>query len=258
METVLLVDDERLFKAVEGTCLRREKCRLVMAPVENLLQTAAEKNPDLILVAYSSDITEELLRVLKSRVLGGVPVIILELPLEPVSREVRESLEKRKSGSACVLVPVLRAGTPEMAAFDAQLDEQIQAAMSWGRRGGDRVSISLPVRCTGEGIKGTLRTKNISPSGLFLKTNRPVDPGTEFDVHFTLPSSVFSGEDRAVPVIARCEVVRQVGSAGPLDQDLIPGLGVRFVDLGDEGRLALKRVAGKPRSTRGHEARAAG
>lgn len=267
METVLLVDDDILFKAVEGTCLRREKCRLIMTPPEELLRAALSEKPGLIVASLTSDTPQaELVRLLESKSLGTIPIIVLELGPGPVDGPARAAIEKRQGVCECLVVPDDPSGGLDLPGFDALLDERIQSAMSWSRRGGDRVAISLPVKCRGERFQGTLRTKNISPSGLFLKTDRFLDLGSLFDVRFTLPVSVLAGEEtdapsdsiRPIPVIARCKVVRRVGASGQSDQDLIPGLGVRFVDLGNEGRLALNRVAGRVRSSGGHPARATG
>jgi hypothetical protein len=261
MDTVLLVDDDILFKAVEGTCLRRERCRLVKTPPDNILEAALSERPDLIVTASTSDASRgELTRLLDAPPLEEIAIIVLEFGGSTLGDEVRAAGRKRPGVFETLTVPTDASGKLDLQAFDGLLDGCIQNSMSWRSRGGDRVPISLPVRCSGEGINVTLRTKNISPSGLFLKTDVSLVPGTMLDVRFTLPVSVLTGTGleslpnavRPVPVVARCEVVREVGT-GPArqsDQDLIPGLGVRFVDLGDEGRSALSRVAGGIRGSR--------
>src|SRR5574342_23921 len=80
MATVLLVDDERLFKAVEGTCLRREGCRLLKASPSDLPAVALARRPDLILAAAIDDASRELVLQLGSdRSIGSIPILVLDM-----------------------------------------------------------------------------------------------------------------------------------------------------------------------------------
>src|SRR5262245_36499505 len=78
MQTVLLADDERLFRSLEGTCLRREIVRLCKAPPAALVATASRDHPDLILLALD-DASHRILRDLCGAMpLDAIPIIALD------------------------------------------------------------------------------------------------------------------------------------------------------------------------------------
>jgi uncharacterized protein (TIGR02266 family) len=218
MQTVLLADDERVFKALEGTCLRRETCKLKKASLETLSTVAVSEPPDLIVLALTSPDSVQRLRDLRANeALSRVPIIALDFLGKSSARRTfpRVTLLPLKNGKA----------------QDDRLDEAIKKHLPLMRRRVDRVGVSVPVKCRGEGFSFTVRTKNISPSGLFLKTSRELSPGDRIRVKFALPESE--------PIAATCQVVRRVGPGGNDDDDLIPGIGVRFIELEENGRSAL-------------------
>jgi uncharacterized protein (TIGR02266 family) len=74
-------------------------------------------------------------------------------------------------------------------------------------------------------------TKDVSPHGIFLKSPRPLAPGTRLSLEIHLPG-------RVDPLLIEGEVRRVVeGRAGSL---LLPGIGVRFLDIGPEARGVLE------------------
>lgn len=244
METILLADDERIFKAVEGTCLRRERCRLLKAPAERLLESAKSRRPDLLVTFTSDDRSREALRRLCSEEsLATVPIVVLDFP--PGGRRAAASRSVR------IKEPV-RVGAVERVAggafrLDSRLDAAIKKSLPILDRASDRVDLSIAVRCQAERAAFTVRTKNISPSGLFLKTDRPLPRGRRFSISFSLPA-VEEGARRALPdgapvrIRGVCEVVRHVmtGERGEYD-DLIPGMGVRFIEIDPETRSRLAK-----------------
>jgi len=246
MPTVLLVDDEIVFKAVEGTCLRREPCRLVMAKRDAVPERADSDPPDLLIAAVSDDTSRSWLESLsRDTRLARLPMIVLDATVSGK----RATLD-RGAGSARIDVLRVQGGPdrPDYAELDMRLDGAIKHHLPMLARRPDRVAVSLPVWCEGTGVHATLKTKNISTSGLFLKTDRPLAPGERLGVRFHIP---VEGMAR-VPIAGVCEVVRRVQAAGPpseADADLIPGVGVRFLDLGEDGARVLKRfvtAAGGP------------
>lgn len=70
-------------------------------------------------------------------------------------------------------------------------------------------------------------TKNISKGGTFIKTPKPLPPGTRFLFRLQVPS-------RAAPFEVEGEVTRQDG-AGPE-----PGMAIRFVWQDQTARLAFE------------------
>jgi hypothetical protein len=256
METILLADDERIFKAVEGTCLRRERCRLLKAPSERLLDVALERPPDLILACLSDDASRSALRrICAEGALASVPIVVLDFG--PGARKAKRPpvrLARR-------IAPVEMVSAPG-SNLDARLDAAIKRTLPVLNRADDRVSVSVPVRCRAEGAAFTVRTKNISPTGLFLKTEKPLARGERFAISFSLPADTDNrgaartgvggfgrrAADAGAPISNRisgvCEVVRQVarGPRGEYD-DLIPGMGVRFVKIAPQASSTLQRFA---------------
>jgi len=74
-------------------------------------------------------------------------------------------------------------------------------------------------------------TKNISKSGMFIATARPIKPGEQIDLEFSLPAPL-KGTVRCL-----CEVVwtRPMGSHLPFE----PGIGLKFLDLDEDISLQI-------------------
>ncbi|HKY31239.1 MAG TPA: PilZ domain-containing protein [Candidatus Polarisedimenticolia bacterium] len=230
---VLLLDDADIFKAVEGTCLRRERCRLIKAAAESLRPVASAERPSLlILSSHDAASKRRVLELRREPPLSEIPAVLLDFAGRgrvtaapaPVGGRAPLALVAARKG---------RSGT-DFSEMDGRLDAAIKTLMPELDRRIDRVAVSVAARCRGAGMAGTLRTKDISTSGLFLKTRRPPAPGQRFDVRLSL------GPRRSVS--ATCEVVRRVLHAGSkgADGDLIEGIGARFVDLRGEEREALR------------------
>lgn len=237
---VLLLDDADTFKAVEGTCLRRDRCRLVKASFEDLPQVASRSRPALVLASCAdAEGRDRAIALCAEHALADVPVLLLDFTKPGAS--ARPTIP----GSRRAPVEVLparrrRSGGPDFEELDARVDDVVTRLVPQLLRRVDRLQISLIVSCKGPGLRSHLHTKDISPSGIFLKTDRPLTPGSRFAV------SVRLGPEEEV--LGTCEVVRQVRAG---DSDLIPGIGARFIDLEDAGREVLRRFV----STGGHGTR---
>jgi len=238
MPTVLLVDEAFIFKAVEGTCLRHESCRLVMAKRDAVPARVEADQPDLLIASVTDEGSREWLReASRDARLGRLPMIVLD-----ATGSSGSALHGRGPKDAPLDILTVSGGVkrPDYAALDTALDAAIKRRIPSLSRRPDRVAVSLPVWCEGGGVHATLRTKNLSASGLFLKTDRPLAPGERLDIRFSLP---VEGMAR-VPIAGVCEVVRRVQAAGPpgvAEADRIPGVGVRFLELPEEGVSILRR-----------------
>ena len=237
METVLLADDERLFKAVEGTSLRRERCRLLMASADRLSPTAAKTHPDLIITTTDDAPSRARLTTrLARKSLSWIPILVVAFG----SKTQAAPVPKRGQGAG----PLVRI-PGRVARLDSRRDAAIKQLLPILDRASDRVAVSLPVRCEGGRTTFTLKTKNLSPTGLFLKTERVLSAGQRLTVRFSLPPTVAPRKKDAAPRAIRCEceVVRLVGVGGRTgeDDDLIPGVGVRFISMQNDARTTLKR-----------------
>lgn len=82
-------------------------------------------------------------------------------------------------------------------------------------------------------------TKNISRSGMFIATTRPVEPGDRLDLEFRLPHPLNAN------VRCSCEIVwiRPSGKHLPFE----PGIGLKFVDLPKDVAMQIDLwVKGQP------------
>ncbi len=252
MATVLLFDDDILFKAVEGSCLRRERCRILKTPPSRAVAAARKTHPDLV-IASSVAPLKDLGAVFKDARLRRTPIVVLDfgLPgrrggLTAMSRTARRD---RPGAIEILSVPTDAAGRMDLVSLDTRLDAALEGLLPDVSHRTDRVAVSLAVECRGRGLARTLRTKNNSPTGLFLKTDLRLSLGRKLKIRFRLPTPD-AGPRRipadAPPIAGDCVVVRRVvaGRDDPArghDRDLIPGVGVRFVDLQAESQTALGR-----------------
>jgi len=234
----LIGDDERIFKALEGTCLRRDVCKLVKADPGRIVATAVADPPDLIVLALdSASRTADSARLLGELAgrseLDAVPILALDF-----GGEAPRSLPERSAAVDILKMrPKVRATS---GGLDSRLDEAIQRHLPALKRIIDRVAVDLPVRCRRRGAIFTVRTKNISPSGLFLTTERALAPGERIEVRFALPPAARRRLPSRTSVSATCMVVRRVEPESDDTQDLIAGVGVRFLDLDNQVRGVLQ------------------
>jgi len=85
-------------------------------------------------------------------------------------------------------------------------------------------------------------TRNISKGGTFIKTKRPLDPGTLFLFKLQIPAL-------NEPLELRGEVRWIVKEGEPVPEGLPPdhdaGMGIRFIYDNDDQRLAVERAVEK-------------
>lgn len=78
-------------------------------------------------------------------------------------------------------------------------------------------------------------TRNISVGGIFLKTNRQLDPNAEIDLVLHLPNS---GQE----VHLRGRVVRLMSMTDPKNPDQqLYGVGIRFIKIDPDARLTIEK-----------------
>lgn len=82
-------------------------------------------------------------------------------------------------------------------------------------------------------------TRNISKGGTFIKTGKPLDVGTEFVFKLQVPTM-----DEPLRIRGRVQwvVTQDDLEAGRSRGRTEPGMGIRFVYLGDEERTAIERT----------------
>lgn len=112
--------------------------------------------------------------------------------------------------------------------------------MSAEHRKYHRVASLLRCWCEGENITVYARIGNLSEGGLFLRTSTPLARGAKALVRF--------GEEVHIEAIARVVWSRAEGQGGP------PGMGLRFEQIDDSGRAAIRLIV----ETERHQLSAAG
>ena len=154
-----------------------------------------------------------------------------------------------KPGAPCSDAPVLiLAPSSEMAAIGhkhggplvevvdadhlggADVEERVNRRLGLGALAASRVTVELIATIELEGKRRRLRSRNLSESGVLLRTKNPLPVGAVVPLDLDLP-----GERTHLRLTA--EVMRH---ALP-EQERIHGMGLRFVDLRDAQRQALRR-----------------
>jgi uncharacterized protein (TIGR02266 family) len=100
------------------------------------------------------------------------------------------------------------------------------------RRSFERAPVSGPVRVETSDKTFAGFMVNISEGGLMIRTYDLPRPDERITLNFQLPSSDYSHSVKAVVVWV---------SHGRADIDLPKGMGVRFIELGDDDREHIRR-----------------
>lgn len=94
-----------------------------------------------------------------------------------------------------------------------------------------RVPISVKVTNLSSGNFTYYQASNISAGGMFIKADEPLSVGSELRLRFSLPGA----EDIKV----HAKVVRN--QSGDPAKGVPSGMGIRFIDVGDEDREVINQ-----------------
>jgi two-component system cell cycle response regulator DivK len=211
MSRVLMVDDAGLFRMLEASFLRRLGCEILRAhDGSDIIRKATDVAPSLILLdSQRPDLDGPgCVRALKADPsLRAIPVLIVTR-----REDVKACCE---AGADVTLTRPLEPGALELA---------LSSLGRLAHREGLRRSVRGWVQVAGPSgpIRG--RLKDISRTGLFLALPEPLPMDQRIGVSLRLP-----GPDGQRQVRAQGVVVRQV-TRDP-DSHLIPGVGVRFIEI---------------------------
>ncbi len=227
MSRVLMVDDAGLFRLLEASFLRRLGCEIVRVDeTPDLLDKARRSPPDLILLDADHPKLDgpECVRALKADPgLRPTPILVVSSP-EGAAR-------CSDAGADATLARPLAPGALEIA---------LSTLGTLGPRDGTRRCARFHVRLhVPDGAPPRRgRAKDISRSGLFLILHEMIPLETSLGLSMRLPGP---GGPRRLRT--RGIVVRQV----PNDPEshLIPGLGVRFVDLEASAAALIEGYVGQ-------------
>ena len=211
LSRVLVVDDAGLFRILEGSFVRRLGCEIVRAQDgPDVVRKASARTPDLILLdAQKPELDGPgCVRALKADpTLRSIPVLVVTT--------IDDVAGCCAAGADAALARPLASG-----ALDLALSTLGGVAQRRGRRRAGRGWVQL---AGSHGLRRG-RLKDISSSGLFLALQEAIPVASPVEMAMRLPGPA---GDRHIK--ARGVVVRQV----PPDPDshLIPGIGVRFVEI---------------------------
>ena len=178
-----------------------------------------------------------------------VDLLVVRYPLEGMSfaelvRRLRESSTASRGAQVIGLAPgrsiggLSRHAGPRVAVLrsDGDPEELVERIVGFLRRsprfdGSYLVKVDMDV--DGRPILRLLQTKNISESGMFLRTAERLPVGVEFEFELTL--------EQQTPISGCAEVVRLA------DSDLTPALGVgaRFLEFTEDGYRRLMEYLSK-------------
>lgn len=111
------------------------------------------------------------------------------------------------------------------------------------RRSTTRVLVDLEVDCEGEGVYLFAISRDLSATGIFVRTLDPMPPGTRVNLRVVGPAF-----DDGLAVVAARELTieGQVAWVNPYRpgalENLDPGIGIHFVDVDDRTRNELMRL----------------
>ncbi|HVV86229.1 MAG TPA: PilZ domain-containing protein [Kofleriaceae bacterium] len=123
------------------------------------------------------------------------------------------------------------------------ITRELPANPAADRRATTRVLVDLEVDCEGEGVYLFAISRDLSATGIFVRTLEPMPPGTRVNLRLSGPAlddSAIGSPARQLTVEGEVAWVNpyRPGALGNLD----PGIGVRFVDVDDRTRVELMRL----------------
>ena len=218
MPLILIADDPILLGETDQTFLHREG--FVLLPVaggEEPMRVAREQHPDLAVLDAATDPSLATAARFKSDPqLHDIPLVLVGPP--------------RLKDAA---IAAGAEGFISRPATVAALLSQVRRFLSTAERGTHRCPVGLKVTCRTGDESFVAFTKDISATGLFLKSPRPPEPGSRLVVQFVLPG------ERQVPVESEAEVVRAI-RPDPLSH-ATGGAGLRFTTLPAGTRIEIGR-----------------
>jgi CheY-like chemotaxis protein len=216
--TVLLVQDVVAFRDLETTFLRRHELRVIAADSgEEARRRARTDPPQIVVVDFAEAAASlELCAGMKSDAqLAGVPVVLV---LPRTSR----AAGKAAGADALIFKPVVQ----------REFLDAVRRFVPLTERRARRTPVSLRFSWRTEGgVAGSSFSRDLSPSGAFLQSERIPPLGCPLRLTFRL-----TGDDRDIVCAAH---VRNVPDMG-LPEVGASGFGVEFMDLGEEDRARLE------------------
>jgi len=222
---ILLVDDLLPFIELQKNYLKRTTCRILTARTgAQALKVCRMDRPELIFLDEAMPGMDgiEACRHLKADPMAGrIPIVI-------VTGEARRE-ECRQAGCDGVLIKP----------FDGPAFlEMVRRFVPLLERNEGRIPVSCRVEFTAPSGSYTAYTRDVSLHGLFLKSPRPFAIGARLRLTLHLPMRSQAGGPRTTTSLSLEGEVRRVVRASP-GEHLLPGVGVRFLDMSTEAQAQI-------------------
>ena len=206
---ILVVDDAPMFREIETVFLCRTGRILTASDGPEAFEIAYRERPDLVLTDLSMremDGDELCRRIRHDADLRRVPVIVVTSGGSPDEHE----RAVRAGADAVVTKPLCR----------VSLLQVVQRFLRVTLRSCERVSFETEVRLSIGGNDIWAYSRNVSRGGMFVEADTALEPDSEFEVEFTVPSTSI-----VVQPTARVVWRRPAGDARR------PGMGLQFLKL---------------------------
>lgn len=223
LNTVLLVDDPGLVRALSGSFLNRADCRVATTAAGDAASLARREGADLVLLVAGAEPSEALqaCRRIKSNAALRETLVVM------IASE-KDHQECLSAGADATL--------PDPPSRE-HLIETVRTFLPGFLRAAPRRGASVRVACFQGNEERLAYSKDLAEQGIFLKTRERFRVGDPVQMIFELPAN------ERPTIRVEGEVVRRIEA--DRDSHLIPGIGVRFRRLSARDRRELARFVGE-------------
>ena len=227
---VLLADDSRFFRAIEGQFLQKTPVEIIEADDSALaLSMVRNEKPDMVYMAFSlpkegGDVCCKAIK--NDPQLRSVPVVIICDQDKPEQPEIA-----RRSGCVAYLVkPLDRHSFLQVGRqFIEEIREHRQPSF-----------FPVIISANGEEYKG--KCLDLSGGGMFLESQAEIPAGSQASLSFKLPNS------SAAEIVCSGKVMWQNRKPDPMKPHYPHGLGIMFVELPASVHKAILSLSDKKSS----------
>ncbi len=227
---ILLADDSRFFRAIEGKFLQKTPVEILEADdCDTALEIIRKEKPDLVYMAFSLSKNggADCCQTIKNDpALRSVPVVIVCDQGAPDQPEIA----RRKGCDACLSKPLDR---HDFLQVGRQFLEGIRE---------HRQPSFFPITFTANGEEFKGKCLDISGGGMFVESQADFPTGTYVNLTFKLPDRT------ATQITCNAEISWLNRKPNPMKPHYPHGLGIMFVELPTSVHAAILRLSSKKNS----------
>ena len=224
---ILLADDSRFFRAIEGQFLKKTPVEILEADdCKMALSIMRNEKPDLVYMAFTlpDDGGAACCQAIKNDPeLRSVPVVIICDQNEPEQPEIA----RQKGCDTCLVKPL------DKHSF-LQVGRQYLAGIREHRQ-----PSFFPVTITANGEEFSCKCLDLSGGGMFVECQADIPAGTLVTLSFKLPDVM------AMQITCSAEISWLNRKPNPLKSHYPHGLGIKFVELPEAVHRAILRLTDK-------------